>query len=136
MRGDAAQSPQDIPGQQYGAVVAGHQLQQSLPTPQVDPGSVAPVAGQVPTPPPSQGQPAQPIGDPFAAAQSMPGPQPLFGASQRPDEPVTAGLTRGPGPGPEVVGIQSRTPLGDMLRMMSDVTRDPSFAAMAMRSKL
>ena len=29
---------------------------------------------------------------------------PLFAPSERPDEPITAGITRGPGPGPEIMG--------------------------------
>ena len=31
---------------------------------------------------------------------------PLFAPSQRPDEPITAGITMGPGPGPEVMGAR------------------------------
>ena len=44
---------------------------------------------------------------------------PLFAPSERPDEPVTAGVAIGPGPGPEVLG---RTPnqarLSDTLAQM------------------
>lgn len=29
---------------------------------------------------------------------------PLFAPSQRPDEPITAGIAMGPGPGPEIMG--------------------------------
>lgn len=32
---------------------------------------------------------------------------PLFAPSQRPDEPVTAGIAMGDGPGPEVLGINN-----------------------------
>jgi hypothetical protein len=31
---------------------------------------------------------------------------PLFAPSQRPDEPITAGIAMGPGPGPEVMGAR------------------------------
>ena len=41
----------------------------------------------------------------------------LFAPSQRPDEPVTAGIDRGAGPGSEVLGMQS--PLSQ--RKMSDI---------------
>ena len=30
---------------------------------------------------------------------------PLFASSTRPDEPITAGIAMGPGPGPEVLGV-------------------------------
>lgn len=137
LSGKPAQSPQDIPGQQYGAVVAGHRLQESMPTPQVGPGSASPAAGQAsPVVPQGQPAPSLPPADPFAAAQAMNPGGALLAQTGRPDEPITAGLTRGPGPGPEVLGVQGRTPLGDMLRLMSDVTRDPRFAEMATRSRL
>jgi len=31
---------------------------------------------------------------------------PLYAPSQRPDEPVTSGIPMGPGPGPEILGMQ------------------------------
>lgn len=30
---------------------------------------------------------------------------PLFAPTQKPDEPITAGISRGPGPGPEALGV-------------------------------
>jgi hypothetical protein len=33
---------------------------------------------------------------------------PLYAPSQRPDEPITAGIAMGPGPGPEVLGVTQR----------------------------
>ena len=35
---------------------------------------------------------------------------PLFAPSQRPDEPITAGIPMGEGPGPEVLGINQAIP--------------------------
>ena len=32
---------------------------------------------------------------------------PLFAPSQRPDEPITAGIAMGPGPGPEALGVNA-----------------------------
>jgi hypothetical protein len=32
---------------------------------------------------------------------------PLYAPSQRPDEPITAGIALGPGPGPEVLGVNT-----------------------------
>jgi hypothetical protein len=44
---------------------------------------------------------------------------PLFAPSQRPDEPVTAGIAMGPGPGPEVLGMQPvQEKLSDVLARM------------------
>lgn len=41
-----------------------------------------------------------------AAAMQQP-VTPLFAPSQRPDEPVTAGIPMGDGPGPEILGINN-----------------------------
>ena len=41
---------------------------------------------------------------------------PLYAPSQRPDEPITAGIAMGPGPGPEVMGAaQIRVKTSDTL---------------------
>lgn len=54
-----------------------------------------------------------------AATPSVPMPQvtPLTAGTQRPDEPVTAGLPFGPGAGPEVLAVPALTPLDRMKRM-------------------
>lgn len=55
-------------------------------------------------------------------APSQLGPvTPLFAPSQRPDEPITAGIARGEGPGPEVLGmnaIRPREKTSDVLARM------------------
>lgn len=84
-RSDLQQAPRAVPGQPYG--VAGQQLQaqQAVPLSQTPP----------PNPQP-QGQPQQgPV--PGALGQ-------LHAPSDRPNEPITAGLSQGPGPGPEALG--------------------------------
>lgn len=46
---------------------------------------------------------------------------PLYAPSQRPDEPITAGSTLGPGPGPEALGMNAAMPrekLSDILVKM------------------
>lgn len=45
---------------------------------------------------------------------------PLFAPSQRPDEPITAGIAMGAGPGPEVLGMQApvQEKLSDVLARM------------------
>lgn len=48
--------------------------------------------------------------DQVAALRAAPAPNvvPLTAPTQRPNEPLTAGMATGPGPGPEVLGIQPR----------------------------
>lgn len=46
---------------------------------------------------------------------------PLYAPTQRPDEPITAGISRGAGPGPEVLGmsqVTQRNKLSDALAQM------------------
>lgn len=44
---------------------------------------------------------------------------PLFAPTQKPDEPITSGITRGPGPGPEALGVNMPTQkLSDALAKM------------------
>lgn len=38
-------------------------------------------------------------------ASPMSAVTPLFVPTQKPDEPITAGISRGPGPGPEALGV-------------------------------
>jgi hypothetical protein len=53
-----------------------------------------------------------------AAAQSP--VTPLFAPSQRPDEPITAGIPMGDGPGPEVLGINNNQDTEqDRIRLIS-----------------
>ena len=63
-----------------------------------------------------RGMPAAEVRE--AAAQ--PPVTPLYAPSQRPDEPVTAGIALGPGPGPEVLGAvpQVQEKLSDILAQM------------------
>lgn len=68
------------------------------------------------------------------AARRMRPPQALTGPSQRPAEPITAGLPMGPGPGPEVLRTGDRTVR--TLRLLADVTGDPAFADLAERAAL
>ena len=49
--------------------------------------------------------PAAPAAPP-APAGPVPGSLPFTGPTQRPNEPITAGLPMGPGPGPEVLSGQ------------------------------
>jgi hypothetical protein len=57
----------------------------------------------------------------------------LTAPTNRPNEPITAGLQRGPGGGPELLGMQQGSPTGDMFRRMSQELGDPYFAELANR---
>ena len=92
---NAAPSPmQTVPGQEYGKqadqMAAMHVAPMSGPQPSASPQS-APQAPQSAAPPTPQANPA--------AAQVVPWDAP----TQRPNEPITAGLDVGPGPGSEAL---------------------------------
>ena len=54
------------------------------------------------------------------AAASQSPVTPLFAPTQRPDEPVTAGIAMGAGPGPEVLGINNNQDTEqDRIRLIS-----------------
>ena len=108
--------------QAYGE--AGQQIaaQQAIPLPQVN----------SPAPGPPQAAPQGRM-DPMAAAMAYePGITPLGAGTQRPHEPVTAGLSTGPGPGPEVFNATGQAQRAvDTLTMMARITGDQRYAEMA-----
>lgn len=55
----------------------------------------------------------------------------LFAPSQRPDEPITSGIARGPGPGPEVLGARQQTEsLSSILATMVQYDTNGEIAAL------
>lgn len=78
-------------GQAYGVAAKQAAMQRAIPLP------------DVPTPTPPAGSPAA---GPVAVPPAPPRPLPpaLSDPTRRPDEPVTAGVPSGAGPGPEVLG--------------------------------
>lgn len=135
MSGAPAQPIGAVPGQMYGAGVEQMQLQRAMPAPNLAQGPVAGPAGPPPAGPATAGPaPAQGFDAALAMAQGMRDQTGLLQQpTARPDEPITAGLTRGPGPGPEVLAMQQGTPAGDALRRISAQTGDPFFADLARR---
>ena len=104
--GPAQLANQTAPGQQYGDRAAQQQAQRAIP--------VAPTAlttGGPPTGAPTPPQPPAQQGPPQlasilgqAAGHNGPGDNTLLNRpTDRPNEPVTAGLPVGPGPGPEAL---------------------------------
>lgn len=139
LTGDPARPNVPIAGQTYGAGVDQQQLETSLPTPNT--ASNTPLSAAVS---PNQGQtapnsaPAAPYNHEQAlAAASQYADQTglLLSDTNRPNEPITAGLTRGPGPGPEALGLTRGSPTGDLLRRLSAATGDPALAELAMKAR-
>jgi len=72
-----------------------------------------------------------PTGQVQAAAQAAPQPPitELFAPTQRPNEPITSGVTVGPGPGPEVMGYNGQSEkLSDILSQMLPYDTDGEIA--------
>lgn len=93
-------------------------------------------SGPPPVPAPAGAEPAAGLApadrlqQALAAAQGMAPPTNILTTpTQRPDEPLTAGLRTGAGPGPEVLSSGDRAVR--TLRMLAEVTADPSFANLA-----
>lgn len=73
------------------------------------------------------GQPYGQRGAQEAAQQAIPLPQvaPIDAPTARPDEPLTAGLSQGPGPGPEILGAGFTEPHIDELRALYQAYPNP-----------
>jgi hypothetical protein len=143
--GMPAQPVSPVAGQMYGAGVEQAALQQAMPSPQLQQGASLPAtnphAMQAPaaSAPAPQGEPPPVAADQFAQliarAQQLKGQGGLLTApTNRPNEPVTAGLTRGLGPGPEALGAMTGNPTGATLRKLSQLRGDPYFAELADRA--
>jgi hypothetical protein len=75
--------------------------------------------------------------DLMAIAQKMRGETGLLQApTARPNEPVTAGMNYGPGPGREALAQPYGSPLADMMMQLARATGDPYFNDLAQRSRV
>lgn len=134
LSGAPAQPIGAVPGQIYGAGVEQMQLQRAMPAPNLAQGPVAQPAAPTPAPAPPQAAAPPSFDQALAQAQGMRDQTGLLSMpTNRPQEPVTAGLSRGPGGGPEMLQMQRGTPAGDALRRLSAATGDPYFANLASR---
>lgn len=124
------QAPQAPNSQAYGQ--RGDQIaaQKAMPLPQQ-----APAQGQAPPPGGTPAQAAaQPVDIMALAKEYDPGITPLTAPSNRPGEPVTAGLSLGAGPGPEIFSQPARaTRAADTLTALAQSTGDNRFMEMAAR---
>lgn len=116
-------NPVAFTGQPYGVAKQQAQVQAAMPTatPPVQPGAAPPPGTQAP----GVGQPGPP-GMPPGSLSTPPGALgDLHRPTDRPNEPVTAGLSGGPGPGPEALtpGLKPTDPI--TLRLMALYKRFP-----------
>jgi hypothetical protein len=98
--GAAAVPIQVATGQQYGMATAQREAQRALPIAAPPPPATAPPAAGGAAPAGRQVPPVQVI--------------PLTDPSKRPGEPVTAGVSIGAGPGPEVLGLPAENGVEDL----------------------
>lgn len=122
------QPPQAQASQSYGEKTQQLQAQEQMPLPQ----------GQGPPSPPPVGAPPPPpqVDDALLqVAQGFdPGITPLSAPSERPGEPVQAGLSLGPGPGPDIFSQPARAnQAADVLTAMAQSTGNQEFLDMAAR---
>lgn len=136
--GAAAQPVTVVTGQPYGSGVQQAALQQAMPAPKATslPAQAGPAAMPVQQPAPAAAVNPAAV-DPMVAAQALQGRTGLLtNPTARPMEPVTTGLTRGPGAGPEALTGPVGSPLGDTLRMLSNTLGDPYFQSLAQKANL
>lgn len=134
MSGEDAQSIKSVPGQRYGEGVDQQALQKAMPAPDMTGlptggGGPATFSGA------SQAQPPMPI-DPMQVQQFLGTTRPnLLSGTQLPDQPVTAGLPMGPGPGPEVLRRET-APIKRWLNQMSADSGNPKWRQLAEKAGL
>jgi hypothetical protein len=69
------------------------------------------------------------------AGHMPPGVGPITEGSRRPNEPTTAGLSTGPGPGPEILqGAGATAKASSFFRTLYETTGDEALAALAERA--
>lgn len=158
LSGQKAQPVSAVAGQMYGAGEDQMALQRALPAPNA---RVQPSAAYTPpstgggalsgavrgaVQPPTGGGAGARLQAPseaeryqqaLQAAQALKGQAGILRApSDRPTEPVTAGLRSGPGGGPEMLGLQLGSPTGATMRRLSQLTGDPYFSELAAKAGL
>lgn len=135
------QPPMAENNQAYGERGAEIAAQEAIPLPQVQPPG-NPAGGQETAVNPAEMGPGAQLAAPdpmqaaLLAAMGTEPPTPFTGPTTRPDEPVTAGLSRGPGPGIEAVPLLNRpappSPTAQVLAAMARANRDnPVLAQLA-----
>lgn len=135
LSGEDAQNIKSVPGQRYGEGQDQQALQRAMPAPDMQqPVSAAPAAPPVFSAMPQAGPALAP--DPMQVQQYLQTSKPnLLAGSRNPDQPVTAGLSSGPGPGPEVLA-RNTTPMRRYLERLSADTGNPKWKMLAQKAGL
>lgn len=125
--GDPAQKIASVPGQRYGEGVDQQAMQRAMPAPDMQAATApSPAAPVTPMPPV----------DPMAIQDYLGAHNPaMLAGTQMPDQPVTAGLSRGPGPGPSAIA-GPRTPTSRWLMRMAEDTGNPKWKRLAEQAGL
>jgi len=113
-RSDLNQPISTVPNQEYGMAKQQADAQRAIPM------GASPVAS-VPVP-----SPAQSAGNPLP----RPGDLPHTGPTNRPDEPVTAGIDYGPGPGSETFS-SARPPVMEQIKSAARYSSSPALSELA-----
>ena len=130
------QPVQTSPNQPYGQAGQQQATQQVVPLPraQAPTPQGAPPQPQQQAAPPQPGSPTGPQDLLTVAQQFDPGITPLTAPSGRPGEPVTAGLSRGPGPGPDIFSQPARANRSaDVLTSLAQASGNNAFLDLAAR---
>lgn len=122
-------------GMAYGAHQDAVQAQQQIPLPQAQPVTGRPPeGGGQGQPMPANGQaPVDPMQQAIGYARDFdPGVTPLNAPTSRPGEPVQAGLSMGPGPGPEIFSEPTRAlATADVLTKLAQTSGNDAFLELA-----
>ena len=127
--GDPAQKIASVPGQRYGEGVEQQAMQRAMPAPDMQ---------QATAPSPQSGPPVHPMPpqDPAMIQQFLAVQNPnLLAGSAMPDQPVTAGLSTGPGPGRAAIA-GPKTPASRWLMRMAEDTGNPKWRRLAEQAGL
>lgn len=135
LTGERAQKVESVVGQRYGEGKAQQQMQRAMPAPQRE--EVTASGGRRP-------EPSAPVGavrsapDPAVIQEFLRANNPnLLAGSQKPDQPITAGMSTGPGPGPEALGTRAATtPAGRFMRRLAQDSGDERWLLLAQRARL
>ena len=128
--GAPAQKVRSVPGQRYGEGKQSNELQAAMPAPDM-------VKATAPSPAP-QGAPVMPGPpvDPMQVQEFLGRTNPnMLGGSQLPDQPVTEGLSTGPGRGPQALNMNT-TPVARYLQRLSAETGNSKWRRLAERAGL
>lgn len=131
------QKVQTVPGQAYGAAQQQAQAQQQIPLPDnatQTPPSMTPSPVQAP----GGGEAAPPEEDIMEMLRQLTPTTGLYSPTERPNEPITAGLPFGDGPGPESIAPffqLRRNAAADTLEALAQFTGDSVLAQLAQVSR-